>query len=76
MIEDFDWFEEHYKELQEMYGNSFIAIKDKKVIGVYTSYAEGVRKTSLTEAIGTFIIQECNKEFEAYRCCIASMNFR
>lgn len=75
MSEDFAWFKEHYIEFQNTYGNSFLAIKNKQVIGTYPTYAEGVRNTLKTEEIGTFIIQECNSECEAYQCYIASMNF-
>lgn len=75
MSEDFIWFKEHYNELKNEYGNAFLAIKNKHVIGVYASYADGVKKTSQTEEIGTFIIQECNQQYDAYQCCIASMNF-
>ena len=75
MSEDFAWFKEHYTEFQKEYGNSFIVIKNKKVLGVYKSYAEGVKKTSETEKLGTFIVQECNTQYEAYHCCISSMNF-
>jgi len=73
--EDFEWFEQHYKEFQNLYGNAFLAIKNKKIIGVYESYGQGVRETQKTESLGTFIIQECNKDYIAYTCCIASMNF-
>lgn len=75
MNEDFEWFEKHYQEFQTMYGNAFLAIKNKQVIGVYDSYGDGVRETQKTEKLGTFIIQECNKDYVAYVCCIASMNF-
>lgn len=75
MNEDFEWFEEHYQEFQSEYGNAFLAIKNKQVIGVYGSYGDGVRETQKTEPLGTFIVQECNKNHIAYTCCIASMNF-
>lgn len=72
---DFNWFEEHYQEFQSIYGNAFLAIKNQRVIGVYDSYGEGVRETQKTEELGTFIVQECNIDYVAYTCCIASMNF-
>ena len=75
MNEDFEWFKENYTEFQRIYGNAFIAIKNKQVLGVYKNYAEGVRTTSQTEEMGTFIIQECNQQYKAYQCSIASMNF-
>ena len=75
MSEDFAWFKEHYVEFQNEYGNAFIAIKNKQILGVYESYAEGVKNTMKSEELGTFIVQECNPQHEAYHCCISSMNF-
>ena len=74
--EDFEWFIENYSKFQKEYGNAFIVIKDKNVLGVYSSYAEGVRITSQTEELGTFIVQECASTYEAYQCSIASLNFK
>ena len=37
MSEDFAWFKEHYTDFQKKYGESFIAIKTKKILGVYDS---------------------------------------
>lgn len=75
MHDDFVWFEENYRELQEQYGDSFLAIKNRNVIGVYDSYAAGVRETQKTEPIGTFIIQQCMRRGDMCECRIASMNF-
>ena len=72
---DFRWFLEHFSELFEKYGNTYVAIKNKTVIGIYASYAEGVRHTSLTEEIGTFIVQRCGENESAYTNYISSMNF-
>lgn len=66
MYEDFEWFEEHYEEFQKEYGDAFLAIKNKKVIGVYESYGQGVRETQKTEELGTFIVQECSKTGKPY----------
>lgn len=75
MHDDFMWFEEHYAELQKKYGDSFLAIKKKHVIGSYKTYADGVSETLKTESIGTFIVQQCNSSGEPPVCKIASMNF-
>ena len=72
---DFEWFLENYASLYEDYGNSFLAIKNGRVIGVYGSFHEAVEKTENTEEIGSFIIQECNGDESAYTVQIASMNF-
>lgn len=73
--DDYEWFKEHCTELFERFGNSYVAIKDKSVLGVYQTYAEGVRETLKTEQIGTFIVQLCGKDESAYTNYIASMEF-
>lgn len=75
MSDDFTWFKEHYNDFQKKFGNAFIVIKNKSILGVYKTYAEGVKKTLETEELGTFIVQECASDYEAYNCCISSMNF-
>lgn len=75
MSEDFAWFQEHYSEFQKEYGNSFLVIKNKRILGVYKSYAEGLRETRKTEELGTFIVQECDPQKVAYQAYISSMNF-
>lgn len=74
MYGDYEWFEEHYKDFQNKYGDAFIAIKNKQVLGVYETYGQGVRETQKTEELGTFLVQECKKDSLAH-CWIASMNF-
>lgn len=67
MSEDFAWFKEHYTDFQKKYGESFIAIKNKKILGVYDSYGNGVRETVKTEELGTFIVQECSPDYNVYQ---------
>lgn len=75
MNENYEWFLSQYDELSKTYGDSFIAIKNKQILSVYSSYAEAVRETQKTEPLGTFIVQECKKNGEMFQCRIASMNF-
>lgn len=75
MNEDFAWFKEKYPEIQKKYGKAFVVIKNKKVLGAYDSYANGVRETLKTENLGTFIVQEVDPKRKAYCCYIASDNF-
>jgi hypothetical protein len=72
---DFEWFLENYNDLYDKYGRSFLAIKNEKVLGVYSSFNEAVDATLLSEEIGTFIVQECNGNESAYTVQIASMHF-
>lgn len=73
--EDFVWFMQNYEELFREYGVSYLAIKNKSIIGVYDSHAEGVKETAKKEPLGTFIVQKCDGSHEAYTVRIASTYF-
>jgi hypothetical protein len=70
---DYKWFLDNYRMLYEEYGISYLAIKDKKVLGSYQSYAEALHETEKAEPIGSFIIQYCNGNETGYTNYIASM---
>lgn len=70
---DYMWFKDNYAELYKKYGDAYIAIKNQKVLGKYSSYAEGVKNTALSEPMGTFIIQHCNGKESGYTNYIASL---
>lgn len=74
-IQDFQWFKENYESISKEYGISYIAIKNKEILGAYLTYGEGVKETQKTEALGTFIVQHCNGEESGYTGYIASTNF-
>ena len=70
---DYKWFLEHYKELYEKYGESYLAIKNQTVLGAYASYAEALHETEKTEPISSFIVQFCNGNETGYTDYISSM---
>lgn len=72
---DFHWFVENYEKFQREYSDAYIAIKDKKVLGVYKTFGEGVRETSKNQEKGTFIVQECKKNKIAYNSYYSSFDF-
>ena len=72
---DFKWFEEHYAELSSNYNGRFIVIKDKTVIAIADTYAEGVRKGQEKAQLGTFIVQFCDGKNKTFTNYITSMNF-
>lgn len=72
---DFQWFVDNRSELYSVYGDSYLAIKNKTVLGSYDSFATGVRTTIKTETAGTFIVQHCTADDSGYVGYIASMNF-
>ena len=63
--ENYLWYCTHYYELSHRYGNCFIVIKDKSVLGVYPTSGEAYRNTVKTEQLGTFNIQECRTDRDA-----------
>lgn len=70
--QDFKWFLNNHDELFRIYGNTYLVIKNQKVISTYASYAEAVKRTSETERLGTFIVQKCTSTAEGYTNQIAS----
>ena len=70
---DYQWFLENYQQLYEKYGVAYLVIKNRTVLGVYSSYAEALHETEKTEPIGSFIIQFCNGNKTGYTNNIASM---
>ncbi len=69
--QDYDWFLQNYEELFKEYGISYLAIKNKQVLGKYNSYAEAVLETEKNEPLGSFIVQYCNGDESAYTAYIA-----
>ncbi|MBQ6425763.1 MAG: hypothetical protein IJJ92_03040 [Clostridia bacterium] len=73
--DDFKWYKEHLNELFNQYGTRFVAIKEQKVLGSYSTYAEAVKETQKKEELGSFIVQQCGKDESAYTVYISSINF-
>lgn len=61
---DYEWFRMNHKILYEKYGECFLVIKNKTIIGVYKNIHEGIRETEKNEEKGTFIIQPCVENIE------------
>lgn len=66
MLNDFNWFVANKERLYKEYGDSYVAIKNRTVIGVYSSYSDGVNEVSKTEELGTFIVQHCTADESGY----------
>lgn len=56
---EFKYYLKNQDELVKKYGGKFIVLKDKKVIGVYSSHSEAYNETVKNEELGTFLIQHC-----------------
>ncbi len=63
---EFEYYLSHQKELIQKYEGRFIVIKDEKVIGAYSSRIEAYNETKKHHKLGTFIIQLCEANSNAY----------
>lgn len=72
---DYEWFKKHCFEFFNEFGEKYIAIKNKTILGIYDTYADGVLSTKKAEPLGTFIVQKCGPDESAYTVYISSMNF-
>lgn len=70
--EDFNFFLQQYDELYKKYGKCFVAIKNKKILGIFHSEEEAIDITSSEYELGEFIIQECNGDESGYTNYITS----
>lgn len=68
--QDFDWFVDNYQKLYKKYGHKFLAIKNKEILGSYSSIPDAIDELSTTYKLGTYIIQECTDDDSAYRTTI------
>ncbi len=69
---DYEWFLENYSLLYKKYGECYLVIKNKAVIGKYNSYAVAIEETKKREEMGTFIVQKCNSSESGYTNYIIS----
>ena len=74
--EDFSWYVDNLKELYSKYGDCYIAIKNKTVLGAYRTPREALKETEKTEDEGSFIVQKCGRDESAYTVSIASACIR
>ena len=72
---DFVWFKNNLSVLFSKYGEKYLAIKNKQVLGSYDSYLDAVNITSKSEPVGSFIVQLCGPDESVYINKISSFNF-
>jgi hypothetical protein len=66
--QDYDYFLQNIENLYKTYGHSFIAVKDRRILGAYDTFNEALENTLKTEEVGTFLIQECFANREECPC--------
>ncbi len=57
--DEFRYYVENQVELSAEYEGKVLVIKDQKVIGVYDSEGEALKKTVVNHDLGSFLIQTC-----------------
>lgn len=72
---DFDWCVEHMPELYERYGNTYVVVSDKTILGVYNSFGVAVESTAGYEP-GSFIVQKVGPDESAYTAYIQSYSIK
>lgn len=63
---NYKYFTSHLDELCKKYEGRYLAIKDEKVIGNYSSFDEAFCETEKKEELGTFLIQYCSKNQDTF----------
>jgi hypothetical protein len=63
---ELEYFKEHQEEFMAHYKGKFLVIKNQKVEGVYETEIEAYNEAQKKFELGTFIIQQCLDDKEAY----------
>lgn len=63
---EFEYYLAHQEELIAQYEGQYIVIKDQKILGHYPSRIAAYKETKKHHALGTFIIQLCAADVDAY----------
>jgi hypothetical protein len=57
--EDYQWFLENMPDLYKKYGQTFLIIKEKQVVGGYSTYEDALNSALQTLELGSFLVQQC-----------------
>ena len=63
---EFDYYVENQDELVAKYRGKFLVIKNRTVIGTYSSDLEAITETIKTEPMGTFLVQKAEPGKQNY----------
>ena len=70
MIENFEWFIEHYNEIFELCGECYVVIYEKKLVGVFHSFNAAHTWVNKHNLLGRCNIQYCNGKKTGYTAYI------
>ncbi len=68
--DDFDFFLDNYDAIYKEYGKCFIAIRNKHILGTFSTVREGVDALAPDYPQGSYILQECDGTPAAYTTSI------
>lgn len=63
---EFKFYLEHQKELVSKYSGRYLVIVGNMVVGEYSSNEEAYIEAQKKYELGTFLIQQCTEDSEAY----------
>lgn len=63
---EFDYYLAHQDELVKEHNGKVLVIKNRTVIGVYSSEEDAVSETVKEHKLGTFLVQRCEPGSESY----------
>lgn len=66
LLEEFNYYIQHQKELVDKYNGRFIVLKNSEILGVFDSELEAIKETSKSHKLGTFLVQRCEPGKESY----------
>lgn len=69
---DFDYFVKHNKEIHEAYGDCYVSIRNKQIIGIFSTEDEAIEVSSSQYGFGNFIVQRCTGTEDSYTNYVAS----
>lgn len=72
--DDFEYFVDNYDELFKQYGYCYLAIKNKNILGSFSSLSDAINELSPIHPLGTYILQECSGSRDSY--IVHMMRFR
>ncbi len=66
LIQEFNYYLKHQKELVSKYNGKFIVIMNNEVIGVYETEKDAYENSISEHKVGTFLIQKCESGENSY----------
>ena len=75
-MENYEWFVKNYNNIFKEYGECFVCVYNKQIVGKFKTYKDGVLKMSKKYELGSFLIQRCCRDkFSATNAFVSSVNF-